>query len=147
MVADEIRELAEDSHRSTDKIASILQDIKAKTGQVTEQINIGHDAVLSSKNSTEEVKRVFKEIDDNTKNVVEQAQYLEESVRGLEKESQAIVEEISSISSIIEETSASVEEVLAGSEEQTNKVKNIVESFKQLDKLINKLQSLTKGGS
>ncbi|MFW6035609.1 MAG: methyl-accepting chemotaxis protein [Halothermotrichaceae bacterium] len=142
VVADEIRELAEISTKSTDEISNILNKIEKRTQQAAEEIKQGHQSVLSSQEVKNDVKEAFEEIDNNTKKVVSQAELFEETVQKVSTSSENIVQEITAISSIIQQTSASTEEVLASNEEKNELDDSVLKSFDELNDLIKELKEL-----
>ena len=143
VVAGEIRQLAEDSGEAIGEISGILGDIQEKTRQVTSGINSGQKAVDDSKEATEQVQTFFNQINDNTSQVVGEAQRVKEMVNRLEEALRKITGEVQSIATATEENSASVEEVSASMDEQNDRINEIVNNFAQLDELAGKLEGLT----
>lgn len=144
VVADEIRKLAENSRKSTGEIVYILNEIQSISKQTKEKFNLATIAFNSSKSAAEKVDLVFKQININSIDVLNQAKNMDEKIKILGENYSIIANEISSISSITEENSASVEEVTASVTDQNQKINDIVKSFddleimsKELDKLVN----------
>ncbi len=142
VVAAEVRKLAENSKDSTVEIAAILKNIQDKTMKVTEQVNRGQEAVLTSLKVTNEAEAGMQQMASNTKIVVNQATQVGELVKRLKGDSNIILQEIESVSSITQESSASVEEIVASVEEQHSRIEEIVLSFAELEKLTQKLNAL-----
>ena len=76
---------------------------------------------------------VFKQINDNNINVLNQAKNMDEKIRTLKENYEIIGNEVTSISSVTEENSASVEEVTASVTEQNGRINDIVENFRKLE--------------
>ncbi|WP_425448254.1 methyl-accepting chemotaxis protein [Dethiothermospora halolimnae] len=142
VVADEIRKLAENSTNSTDEIAKILLEVQEKSQQVTEKVGTVQIRFEGSKELIEKVNNIFEEIDKNTDNVLNQANNMDDMVQGLKERSETIMDEVGSIASITEENSASVEQVTASANEQNNRIEDIIKSFKSLEELTKKLESM-----
>ncbi|WP_406242925.1 methyl-accepting chemotaxis protein [Tissierella carlieri] len=142
VVAEEIRKLAENSRKSTDEIASILNGIQDKSKQTKEKFNSVSLSFISSKSAAEKVDEVFKQINDNNINVLNQAKNMDEKIRTLKENYEIIANEVTSISSVTEENSASVEEVTASVTEQNGRINDIVENFRKLEKLSEELDGL-----
>lgn len=143
VVADEVRKLAENARQSTQEISEILKDIQTQSVQVAKEVNTGLNAVESSKQATQNVENVFRQIMDNTKEVYSKSSSVNDMMQKLQKSSYSIVEEITSISSITEESTASVQEVLASMELQDRQIQDIEKSFDELDSMTKTLESLT----
>lgn len=142
VVSEEVRKLSDDSHQSTEKISTILNEIENKIKKVSDQVELVKNAVSWSEQSTENVKKIFDNIITNTDSVVEQSKKVEDMVTGLERDFHTIVREISMVTSFTQETAASVEEVLASANEESEKISNIVDSFKELEELNNGLDNI-----
>lgn len=142
VVANEVRKLAEDSKNSTVEIEAILKSIQTKTTRVTDQVNAGQSAVNISLQVTSDAEEVFKQIFQNTGNVVDQSDSVKSLIETLKTDSAKIVQEIDSVSRVTEGSSASIEEILASVEEQNERMRDIVSSFEELEKLTQELNNL-----
>ncbi|MGE5575739.1 MAG: methyl-accepting chemotaxis protein [Syntrophothermus sp.] len=142
VVASEVMKLAENSRRATEDIASILEANQVKTRAVAEQINSQQKAVSASVEARCKAEEVLNQIADNSGKSAEKAKQVEGMVLQLKGFSHTIANEAQSIASITEESTASVEEVMAGIEDQNHRIHEIVESFKQLEELMQSLKEL-----
>ncbi|KZE49317.1 hypothetical protein AV540_14420 [Brevibacillus parabrevis] len=142
VVSDEVRKLAVHSQQSTEEIASILVDIQNKTSDLAKQIITGQAAVVDSQNAAQHTESILKQITNNANSVVIQAGEVETLIHALENGSLRIVDEITQIYSVTEQSSASVEQVLASVDEQTERIEQIVASFRELELLTDTLSSL-----
>ena len=145
VVADEIRQLAEESKSSTEKIEEILKNIGRKADQVTKYTEKSYEAVKEGKRKTESVNNSFDKINTNSKNILNKAKKINDNLETTTESSEKISKEITSISSISEETAASVEEVLASSEEQNKSINKIQKSFTELKSMLNKMTQVVEG--
>jgi methyl-accepting chemotaxis protein len=142
VVAGEVRKLAETSQQSTHEIEAILDGIQRKTLQVTGQVKGGQLAVEKGLEVTKQTSQTFQSMLASSKQGLQQAVEVEKSLVSFSKNSEAVIEEISSVSSVSEQSSAAVEEVLASVEEQANQIKQVVESFQELESLTEQLATL-----
>ncbi|MDX8363624.1 methyl-accepting chemotaxis protein [Cytobacillus sp. IB215665] len=142
VVADEVRKLAEDSRHSTAEITSILNGIQEKTLHAAEQTNLGENAILQSEQVMKVVQETFRTIKNTSEEVEEQSGKVNDMLAEILGDSHRISNEILSISSITQQSSASSQEILAHMEEQNNRIKNIVSSFKKLEDMIETLENL-----
>jgi methyl-accepting chemotaxis protein len=139
VVADEVRKLADDSQRSTERIASILENIQNKTSLVAGNITSVQSAVNLSTASTGKVEDVFNNIQKNSSIIVEQAGYVDKLLKELQRYFNTIIDEISSISGITEENNASIEKIYDKVVEQDNQIKELGENFIEFEQLSAKL--------
>jgi methyl-accepting chemotaxis protein len=142
VVAGEVRKLAETSQASTHEIEAILDGIQKKTLQVTGQVKGGQLAVEKGLEVTKQTSQTFQSMLASSKQSLQQAVEVEKSLVSFSQNSEAIIEEISSVSSVSEQSSAAVEEVLASVEEQADRIKQVVESFQELENLTEQLATL-----
>lgn len=144
VVADEVRNLAENSRKSVEEISFILAEVKAKSEQASETVHTGAEVVQSSLLTTKKFEDLFKEISQNNDSSVTQAQTVDELIKQLQDASNEVTDEVTSISSVTEETSASVEEVLASMNEQNESVNKVTKSLQELQLLIENLNEHAK---
>lgn len=142
VVAGEVRKLAETSQQSTHEIEAILDGIQKKTLQVTGQVKAGQLAVEKGLGVTKQTSQTFQSMLASSKQGLQQAVEVEKSLVSFSRNSEVVIDEISSVSSVSEQSSAAVEEVLASVEEQANQIKQVVESFQELESLTEQLATL-----
>ena len=143
VVADEVRKLADSSRQSTEEIALILNEVQGKVENATNKVHSMQNSFESSINVTKNVAVAFKKVNENTNNVLSNAQEVDEKIKNLQENSNKIVGETVSISCVTEEISASIEEVTASMTEQNEKIEKIVDSFKNIENMVQKLSTLT----
>ncbi|MGO4274474.1 methyl-accepting chemotaxis protein, partial [Paenibacillus sp. TAF58] len=142
VVANEIRKLAQNAHVASTNISEILGSIQDKVETAVEKVAVGITAVESGKKSAESVDQLFEVINNNTAEVMEQAENLQRMNAQLLTSSQRVAEEMTSVAAITEQSAASVQEVLASAEVQQRRVEDIVDSIRQLNGLTHDLQHL-----
>ncbi|MCM1992206.1 methyl-accepting chemotaxis protein [Oceanirhabdus seepicola] len=144
VVADEVRVLAENSTQLVNEIGIIIDEIKNKTIQVSQEVKSGSKAITVSMDVTDKVESSFKEISNNNEKFINQSIKIHTKCDDLKESFSVIDTKVSSIVTITEETAASVEEVLASMYEQNGKVQNIESNFGELNDLVFSLEKLSK---
>lgn len=142
VVAGEVRKLAEQSQHSNLQISNILGEIKEMIDSVGTQVNLIQTASATSNDSVSKVFKVMNTINDNSSNLVQKIEMVDDMTVKINKSSEEILNNITDISGSAQQTSASIEEVLAGITEQNLRICNIVTSFETLEHLILELQNI-----
>lgn len=132
VVADEIRELAEESSKATDKIANLINKIQENVSEAVNKTNQTVETVSNSVQAIEETKNVFSNINEVAQElrgfIVKVSENAEEmTVNGKEVENA-----INEISAVSQDFASNSEEVAASSEEQVAATKEIVSGAKRL---------------
>ncbi|MDD6794597.1 MAG: methyl-accepting chemotaxis protein [Clostridiaceae bacterium] len=142
VVAEEIKKLAEQCGNFVGKINAVVSDMKKSTERVLSQVanvqqtaNQGLDTSKNIKDTFESLDIVFKEIDTNLNNGLQ-------NIDDVKKSFTEIFDEAGSISKISQEHSASIEEVLAITEEQNEQLHDIACSMKEIADLTKELRDL-----
>ncbi|NIA23799.1 MAG: hypothetical protein GWP03_06560 [Proteobacteria bacterium] len=142
VVAEEIRNLANSSQESTEKISKLISDIKADVEQVVESMNKVSQYVEDGKKNVDMSKENFVEIE---KNVTITEDMIKEVTESIEKQNGFVLnlaEKNKSLSEISNETAASTEETSASLEEQMASMQEISASAAELHKLAQDLRNL-----
>ena len=143
VVADEVRKLAEDSKVSTEKITDILGQIQIKTEQVTGEIALTQKAVNFSSESTVNVGKIFKDISENGKKVVSEAQNVGNRIKIVKQSSASILKGLESIASAAGEATSSIQEISNRVGEQDNRITEAIKAFKELNDVSLELEILS----
>ncbi|WP_183192517.1 methyl-accepting chemotaxis protein [Brevibacillus fluminis] len=142
VVAKEVRELAELSQKSAGEISAILSEIQQQTEQVTKHIEFGQEAVYSSRDVAKRTEEVFKGIMEGDDEISRRSVMLGLQMNELQHSYEIIVNEIGTITILTEQSIGVVGEVLSGVDEQQQRISMIVDSFIELEKLINDLRHI-----
>ena len=108
VVAQEIRKLAENSSKETDKITNILEEVRIKVKESVTEMEKSKKAMNLSETTTRYVNEAFEEIKENNTTVAERIYNITNKITNLEDFIQVTYQNISSISSISEQNSATL---------------------------------------
>lgn len=140
VVAEEIRNLAEQSQMATKNIAEIIGNASVETkvliegnGEMNTQLEHQDDSL---KQMFESFKLITKAVDE----IVPQIKSVNEEAHVLERQKEIILMRIENSSSIAEEVSASCEEVSAACEEANTSTEEVAQSAMKLKDMINQLK-------
>ncbi|MFN2339763.1 MAG: methyl-accepting chemotaxis protein [Halanaerobium sp.] len=139
VVADEIRQLAEESENATNQISSLVKEIQNGVGNAVEKMDETEAVVDQSVDAIKSTGSSFEKINKATTNLIELIGNIGLKAKnvGLNgKEVESIVQEIASVS---EEAASNSEEVAAASEEQSSSTQEIVNASEELANIANEL--------
>ena len=140
VVAEEIRKLAEQSKGFTDEIGEIIRDLKEKSQQAVDTMDVSKHLVEDSKIDLDKTKHQFDRIAeavDVTDSVVKR---LNQTAEEIVKKNHAISQVVQNLSAIAEENAATSEEGSAGVETQTHALHDIAEASEGLAEIATELQ-------
>lgn len=139
VVADEIRQLSEQTSNATREIANIINelriDIEITKNNIIDSNNSINEANVSmntSKNAFDSIKLSFEAMN-------EQISHLIKNMDDIKEFKESVINSIQGITAICEESAASTEEISAAIEEQLESVNNVTLSTENLDEIVNKL--------
>ncbi len=139
VVADEIRNLAEESSEATEKIAYLIQGIKNNIDKVVMEMDQNINAVDKTEESIKNDRQVFEVINTIALSLRKLIHDISDNVDVMAESSKQIETNIDSIAVTSEEFAQSSEEVAASSEEQIASTEEIVGSSKQLAQMAEEL--------
>jgi methyl-accepting chemotaxis protein len=132
VVADEIRDLAEESSQATEEIAKLINDIQEGVENTVENMDDTRKAVENSVQAIENSKNSFSEIDKaafELKNLIDQ---ISTAALKMGENSEKVQNSIKDIAEASEYTASSAEEIAASSQEQSSATHEITEATKDL---------------
>lgn len=141
VVAEEIRELAEQSSTSAKEIGRIVEEVKESVDTSVMEINNTTKALDEQEQALQDTVNAFNEISQSVEVVTENIKTVVQASKSLSIRAEEVAEATTNIVAITEETAAGTEEVSASAEEQTSLTQNIAEAAKELAELASKLQS------
>ncbi|MFD0673276.1 methyl-accepting chemotaxis protein [Cohnella sp. GCM10027633] len=143
VVSHEIRKLAETSQQSTEQIERILGTISAKTAAAAEQIVQGQRTVAVSSQAAQSVIAAMRSVASDSGSVEQQSAHVDRSADDLRRQYAKMTDQIVTIASITEQNMAQVQEMAASMTTQDTRIRQIADSFLQLDKLAADLKRMT----
>lgn len=140
VVADEIKQLAEESMKSANKIKELIKETQDESNKASNAMVIGKKEVQNGSEVVDEAGSIFKKIinasETNLKGTKETTDALDTAIRI----SDLIIDKVHEVAGIAEETSASAEEVSASTEEQTATMQQVSASASMLKEMAVELE-------
>jgi methyl-accepting chemotaxis protein len=139
VVADEIRQLAEESEGATNKIGGLVKEIQNGVGNAVNKMDESGTVVNNSVSAIETTGDAFEKINSaalRLRELIENINQQSGKVSTNSKEVEATVQEIARVS---EEAASNSEEVAAASEEQSAATEEIVSAAEDLANMANNL--------
>lgn len=135
VVSQEIRKLAESSRQSTEQIVAILEGIRSKTDQASEQVMQGQRDMTRSREAAERVAHSLRALFGDASKVKDQSARVQSAAGSVQDQSAKVAEEMGTIAETTERNMAAVEEMAASMTTQDARIGEVQDSFLQLDKL------------
>lgn len=139
VVADEVRQLAEQSASSSSDIEKMLHDIQKNTLQSVEDVAEVQKVVIEQEKSLEETKQLYDKIQESIKKIVERTVSITEDTKRVQAQSEIVSNSIAEIAAVTEESAAATEEVASATIEQSTSVLHISE---EVDNLLKEAKDL-----
>lgn len=142
VVADEIRDLAEESTSATEEIAQLIADIQSRVEKAVSDMKESEVIVGESEESIKETGLIFTKISKAAEKLKELIENTSSNTKQMNQKStrvEALVEEIAHVS---EDTASNAEEVAASGEEQAASTEEIVKSADDLAQMAINLTNL-----
>ena len=140
VVADEIRELAEESMDSVDKISQLIKDTQSSTKAARDSMLESQEAVREGKRLVDKTGEVFNEIKEVIDSTHDNAQKADTISKELSEGAEEVSDKVQRTASIAQEISANSEEVTASAEEQSSLMNDMKEEASSLRSLSNDMQ-------
>ena len=143
VVAEEIRQLAEESSQATEEIADLIGEIQGRVDSTVDRVEESTDMVDRSVSAIEKTEDVFAEIEgavDELTRLIEEVVASTERMASRSSQVKASMQEVADVS---ERLSANSEEVAASSQQQSASTQDVVEAADHLSELARDLASRT----
>ena len=141
VVADEIRELAEESADATERINKLIQSIQNSVEQVIENNEKGQENIEENVEMVEETGQVFTKIESSAEDLLNLINQVAEDSTKMKENSDYVENGINDIAAVSETSASNSEEVAAASEEQIAATEEIVSSAEKLSEYAEELKS------
>ncbi len=144
VVADEVRNLAEQSNEAASRIAQLVERIQVETDEAAASMQdstkeVGQGTAVANQ-SSQQFEEIFKQVNQLANYIHE----LEGAAKDIDDDSGKMVEAVNNISAITQQASAGLEEVSATSQEQTAGMEEVASAANELASLAHKLEDATK---
>lgn len=140
VVADEIKQLAEESMKSANKIKELIKETQDESKKASQAMNVGKKEVQTGSTVVDEAGSIFEKIivasETNLRGTKETTDALEAAIHITD----TIIDKVHEVAGIAEETSASAEEVSASTEEQTATMEQVSASAALLKQMATELE-------
>lgn len=140
VVANEIRNLADLSKDSAQKIYSIVAKVIKNTDEIVINTNNIHGDIKNQTRVVNNTITVFKDISDSVEEMIPTMYSIAKDFVALDREKDALVNNISNISSVSEGISATTQEIYASSEELSSASLEVANSAKKTNDLSTQLK-------
>ncbi|ADO76388.1 methyl-accepting chemotaxis protein [Halanaerobium praevalens] len=145
VVADEIRQLAEESENATVQINKLINKIGAGVDNAVDKMNNTEEVVNHSVEAIDETRNYFEEINSASLQLAEFIDNISSKSERVNLNANKVEEVVNEIAKVSEEAATNAEEVSASSEEQYSSTEEIVRASDQLAEMANELsESINK---
>ncbi|AGC67290.1 methyl-accepting chemotaxis sensory transducer [Thermoclostridium stercorarium subsp. stercorarium DSM 8532] len=136
VVADEVRKLADQSRQSNLEIANLVESIGEETKVAIEVLEDLRKTSEEQILSVEQTRQAFKDIADAIYAIVGKFRSVNESVNKMQDDKDEVIQAIEHISSVSQETAAASEEMSATTDSQMKAFDELLETSKNLERLV-----------
>ncbi|PKR78210.1 hypothetical protein CEY16_00160 [Halalkalibacillus sediminis] len=135
VVADEIRNLAEMTNQTAEKITSNLKDVNTTNDSALDKMNTNKEMVNENLEKTDQVNQAFSNLSTKLESLHNKFTSFEELASTVKDNSSIVEESTSELASVIEQASASLEEMSATVENLNHQNKLIGEEMVETEKV------------
>lgn len=139
VVADEVRNLAEQVTESVSEITTIVHEIQTETRQVVQALNSGYVEVQQGAVQIERTGNNFEAINEAISNMAKRIDSISKNMESIVVNSDNMNTLIEDISAVSEESAANVEEAAATTEETSSVMDEVAKNSEELSKLADEL--------
>ncbi len=144
VVADEVRQLAEESQEAAASIAGLISEIQGETDQAVAVVRSGAEQTVEGATTVRDAQAAFEQIATQVHGMNDRIGQLAAAATDIATASTAINDEVTGVASIAEEASASSEEVSASTEQTSASAQQIAASAQQLASTATELNDLVR---
>ncbi len=142
VVADEIRQLAEQTTRSTTEIESIIESILSEIRVTEGNMSNSKDAVQISSGVVLSVQEAFKRINESMHQNFAELDVLGKSLKEVDDNKSKTIDSIEGISAITEENAASSEEIAATMDTQGDMMRDLNSQAEEVQRISGRLSEI-----
>lgn len=142
VIAQEVRELADQTSKSIVEINSLVSEIQLKSEQVSEAMGNTKDILKEQNKAVNTTEEVFEKIHQYIDHIISSVNGEHQELAVIDKLREDVVGNMSNVSAISEETAANIESVSQAMDEITNKFKEIFSLSETLSKEASELENI-----
>ena len=144
VVAEEIRELAEQSSEATDDISKLIKSIQKDVEKAVENMEENEEAVEESVEAINTTATSFDKITNEAEDLETLIKNIRNEVEKMNQNSVHVKESVDEISEVSETAAANAEEVAASSEEQAASTQSVVDASEELVNMVERLNKIVE---
>ncbi|AJS57564.1 methyl-accepting chemotaxis protein [Paenibacillus sp. IHBB 10380] len=141
VVADEIRQLAEQSKNSIEMVGDITDRIMMEMNETVKALSDAYPLFQHQMSVVQETNEIFVSVEGQMGDFIKQLDSVTQSIDGLNNSQSILADAMSNVSAVAEESSATSEEVASLSNEQQSIGEQLVQLSAKLEKVSNELKS------
>lgn len=141
VVADEIRQLADQSRQSIDMVSQITDRIMTEMNETIQVLMDANPLFKAQMDSVKETNDIFISVQQQMGEFIERLDSVTESIDGLNQSQIVLSEAMGNVSAVAEESSATSEEVASLSNEQQSVSNQLVNLSSKLENVSNELKA------
>ncbi|WP_429367879.1 methyl-accepting chemotaxis protein [Paenibacillus sp. DS2015] len=141
VVADEIRQLADQSKNSIQMVGDITDRIMIEMNETVKALSDAYPLFQHQMSVVQETNEIFVSVEGQMGDFIHQLDTVTQSIGGLNNSQSILADAMSNVSAVAEESSATSEEVASLSNEQQSIGEQLVQLSAQLEKVSNELKS------
>ncbi|MED5020544.1 methyl-accepting chemotaxis protein [Paenibacillus chibensis] len=140
VVADEIRQLADQSRQSIDLVGQITEKIMSEMNETVEALQEANPLFQQQMDSVKETNEIFISVQDQMNDFTQRLGSVTQSIEALNHSQEVLSDAMSNVSAVAEESSATSEEVASLSNEQQSIGNQLVQLSNKLENVSNELK-------
>ncbi|UUY06002.1 methyl-accepting chemotaxis protein [Svornostia abyssi] len=144
VVADEVRQLAEESQTAASSIAQLIGEIQDQTARAVDVVEDGAARSDESAKTVEQAREAFTQIDAEVDEVSRRMSEVASAVQRMAEGARQVQDSMAEITSVAEESSASTEQVSASTEQTSASAQQVAAGAQQLATTATELETLAR---
>lgn len=144
VVADQIRNLAEETRQSTEQIANIVEELNTNAQMATNIVQQSIDAMEAQNQKVAEASDGFNEVQNHITTLTQRVENINDKISNLVRSNNTIIENINQLSDSSASVSESAQEVEVRSRQNQTEAKHAKELLGQMQTLIQQLEKYHK---
>ncbi len=140
VVAEEIRELAENSRRAGERIQENLEEFTERVQALVDGISAEFENLERSNEALSQVTEANREASENIEKTSQQIMEIVDSLNEETQKIKEVIENLNSLAAIAEENSASAQEMSASVSDYSERIKEMTDYIEQMEELVDNFQ-------